>query len=106
MVGAVATARNNLTFAESVGLAYGIAAIFSADAEELGGLKAPMLIGGADGRGQAAFFKVAQGHLGGLGVDSVGRDANHGADGTKLKMYELAPDSEILIMPSTPANPW
>ena len=90
LVCAVAAPRNNLAFAEGVGLADGIAAILAADAEEVGGVKAPMLIGGADNRGQAAVFKVGQGHFCRLGVDGLGRDADHGAAG--LKDNEAAPE--------------
>ena len=100
LVGAVAAPRNDLTFAEGIGLAYCIAAILAADAEEVGGLEAPILVGSAYLRGGLAVCQIRQRHLGGLGKDNVGRDADHGADGTKSNMYEVAPDSVILIMPT------
>lgn len=97
LIGAVAAAGNDLALAEAVSLADSVAAILLADAEEVGRRKAPIPVSRADFGGGLAVGKVGHRHLGGFGVDCVGVDADHGADGEKAIDNSAEPEAEIKL---------
>lgn len=97
LVGPVAAARNDLPLAELVGRRDGIAAIFAPDAEEVARLKAPKLIGGADLRGGLAVVQIRHGHFGGLGVDFLRSNANHGGEEDRETVMVKLADSTTSV---------
>lgn len=88
LIRSVAAPRNDLAFAEAIGLGDSISSVFLANAEKVGRCKAPVLVGGSDLGSGLAVSQIGYGHLGGFGVDCVGGDADHGADGERLKVAE------------------
>ena len=98
LVGAVAATGNDLTFAEAVGLADGVAPVFLANLKEVGRLKAPELISGADLCCRLAIGKVGHRHPCGLLGYCAGRDADHGAEGVKVTAKDIVPFKLFLLM--------
>ncbi len=91
LIGAVAAPRNDLTLAEAVGFADGIAPVFLTNFKKVRRLEAPKLVGSADCRRSLAGGKVAHGHLGRFLGNRAGGNADHGADGVKITFMEKLP---------------